>query len=271
MGAVRDDNFIVEHGWMINRLELKGNELRIYAIIYGFSQTEGTWFTGGLQYLADWVRGTKQGVIGNLKALIEKGLIEKQETITNGVKLCSYRATGFNGIQQSLTGHSTKFNGGIQQSLTPPVKESLPNNISSKDIQKDMEKDNEGGQAPTPPPAKKTTKKAKADTEAILARYTSDPATLELLREWLKVRKAKRAPETEKALTLNLDKLDKLAKESGLAVPAYLEAVIARGWAAFFAIKDGPRPAGGGYQRPQQERSRIKTEADYAAGLQGWG
>ena len=28
---------------------------------------------------------------------------------------------------------------------------------------------------------------------------------------------------------------------------------------------------GGGYQRPQPERSRIKTEADYAAGLQGWG
>ena len=155
------------------------------------------------------------------------------------------------------------MHGGMQQSCTNNIGDNIPDNIPDK---KDI-----GGQAPTPPPEKKSTKRVKADTEAILARYTSDPATLELLREWLKVRKAKRAPETENALTLNLDKLDKLAQESGLSVPAYLEAVIARGWAAFFAIKDGPRPVGGGYQRPQQERSRIKTEADYAAGLQGWG
>lgn len=274
MGAVRDENFIVEHGWMINRLGLKGNELRVYAIIYGFSQAEGTWFTGGLQYLADWVSGTKQGVINNLKALAEKGFIEKRETVNNGVKLCAYRSTDLNGIQQSLTGYSTKLNGGIQQSLTPPVQQSLPNNISTKDTQKDMEKDIEGGQAPTQP-AKRSTKKAKADTEALLARYTSDPATLELLREWLKVRKAKRAPETEKALTLNLDKMDKLASESGLSVPAYLEAVIMRGWAAFYPIRETAQRPGGGFQPPQQERSRIKTESEHAAGQHasgfGWG
>ena len=277
MSAVRDDNFVVEHGWMVNRLQLKGNDLRVYAIIYGFSQTGGQEFTGNLQYLADWVNGTKQGVQKNLKSLLDRGLIKKREYFTNGVKQCAYRATELppmqqsctghatelhEGMQQSCTGHATELHGGIQQSCTNNIGDNIPDNIPDK---KEI-----GGQAPTPPLEKKSTKKAKADTEAILARYTTDPATLELLREWLKVRKAKRAPETEKALTLNLDKLNALAQESGLAVPAYLEAVIARGWAAFYAIKDG-RPAGGGFQRPQPERSRIKSEADYAAGLQGWG
>jgi len=161
------------------------------------------------------------------------------------------------------TGCSQNDNGGVIKTATNNIGDNIPDNIPDKK--------ESGGQAPTPPPEKESTKKAKADTETILARYTTDPATLELLREWLKVRKAKRAPQTEKALTLNLDKLDKLAQESGLSVPAYLEAVIARGWAAFFAIKEAQRPVGGGYQRPQPERSRIKSEADYAAGLQGWG
>lgn len=277
MSAVRDDNFVVEHGWMVNRLQLKGNDLRVYAIIYGFSQTGGQEFTGNLQYLADWVNGTKQGVQKNLKVLLDRGLIKKREYFTNGVKQCAYRATELppiqqsctgcatelhGGMQQSCTGYATELHGGMQQSCTNNIGDNIPDNIPDK---KEI-----GGQAPTPPPEKKSTKKAKADTEAILARYTTDPATLELLREWLKVRKAKRAPQTEKALTLNLDKLDALAQESGLAVPAYLEAVIARGWAAFYAIKDA-RPVGGGFQRPQPERSRIKSEADYAAGLQGWG
>lgn len=278
MGAVRDDNFIVEHGWMINQLELKGNELRIYAIIYGFSQTDGTWFSGGLQYLADWVSGTKQGVIKNLKALEEKGCIEKRESITNGVKQCAYRATRFNGVKQSLTGYATEFNGGIQQSLTPPIKQSLTNNISIKDTSKDI--DNKEGEALTPspvplePPKRKSGKAYKLtapEIEAILARYAPSPAALELLRDWLNVRKAKRAPETEKALTLNLVKLDRLAMESGLTVEGYLEAVIARGWAAFFPIHE--TRAGG--QAPVNIRSRVKTEAEHAAGqtasgLGGW-
>lgn len=272
MGAVRDNNFFVVHGWMINRLGLKGNELQIYAIIYGFSQAKDTEFTGSLQYLADWVGLTRQNTLRRLQSLVDKGLLIKADIFTNGVKTCKYTcvaetATGCcrndnGGVAETATGCCRNGNEGVAKTATNNIGDNIPDIIPDK---KDI-----GGQAPTPPPEKKSAKKAQADTEAILARYTTDPATLELLREWLKVRKAKRAPQTEKALTLNLDKLDALAQESGLAVPAYLEAVIARGWAAFYAIKDG-RSVGGGFQRPQPERSRIKSEADYAAGLQGWG
>ena len=279
MSAVRDNNFFVVHGWMINRLGLKGNELQVYAIIYGFSQAEGTEFTGNLQYLADWTNATRRTALNSLQGLVEKGLLIKEDVYNNGVKACKYRCfldacAGENtspGVVKNLHRGGENTSPGVVKNLHQGGEKTAPNNISHNIPDNISDKKEIGGQAPTPPPEKKSTKKPKADTEAILARYTTDPETLELLREWLKVRKAKRAPQTEKALTLNLDKLDKLAQESGLSVPAYLEAVIARGWAAFFAIKDGQRPAGGGYQRPQPERSRIKSEADYAAGLQGWG
>ena len=122
---------------MVNELNLKGNELLIYAIIYGFTQLDNQEFKGSLQYLADWTNSTKQGVIKNLKSLIDKGLIEKKETIFNNVKFIYYYATKFNTIKQSLTGYSTKFNGGIQQSLPNNINNNIEDNIKeniSKDI-----------------------------------------------------------------------------------------------------------------------------------------
>lgn len=59
-----------------------------------------------------------------------------------------------------------------------------------------------------------------------------------LLQEWLKVRKAKRAAMTDKAIELNLQKLNELADKSNLSVADYLKEVIMRGWQAFYEIKD---------------------------------
>lgn len=129
------------------------------------------------------------------------------------------------------------------------------------DIDKDLDKeDTTGAPAPISPPEPKPKKKAKVDTEEIFSRYTQDEKTLGLLREWLKVRKAKRAPETEKALTLNLDKLHTLAAESGMNDADYLEGVIARGWAAFYPLESGWK------RQAAPDRSRVKTEAEHAAG-----
>lgn len=65
----------------------------------------------------------------------------------------------------------------------------------------------------------------------------------ELLEEWLKVRKAKRAAMTDRAIQMNIDKLDKLAAESNMSVVEYLSEVICRGWAAFFVINNYSKPA----------------------------
>ena len=37
---IKNENYVLIQGWMINELKLKGNELLIYALIYGFSQAE---------------------------------------------------------------------------------------------------------------------------------------------------------------------------------------------------------------------------------------
>lgn len=74
----------------------------------------------------------------------------------------------------------------------------------------------------------------------------------DLLFAWLEVRKAKRAVNTEKAIQLNLSKLDKLAQQSNMSVKEYLEQVIARSWSAFFVINNynGNKPQ---EQKPAQK------------------
>ena len=116
---VKSINFITIHGWMRTKLGLKGNDLLVYAIIFGFTQIESHRFSGSLQYLADWCGATKQGIVKNLNTLIEKGLIKKEDRYFNGVKYVEYYATQFNGSPTQLVD-------GIQQSL--------PNNIDNKSI-----------------------------------------------------------------------------------------------------------------------------------------
>lgn len=136
---VKDENYISIQGWMVTKLGLKGNELLIYAIIYGFSQTEDQTFNGSLQYLADWTNSTKQGVTKNLKALVEKGYIIKKDKYINNVKFCEYYATKLDtvynsvaqGMQQSLTGYTTKFNTGMQQSLTNNINDNIINKLDN--------------------------------------------------------------------------------------------------------------------------------------------
>lgn len=116
---VKDENFITIQGWMVSQLELKGNELMVYAIIYGFTQDGESIYKGGLQYLANWTNSTKQGITNNLKSLVEKGYIEKIEETINNVKFANYRIVPLEDI--------SKFNG-IKKSLIP-IKKSLINNI----------------------------------------------------------------------------------------------------------------------------------------------
>ena len=78
MGKVKDDNYYITYGWMINQLQLKGNELQIFAIIYGFSQNNKKDFNGATTYLAEWIGGTKRTVITVLQKLVEKKLLIKE-------------------------------------------------------------------------------------------------------------------------------------------------------------------------------------------------
>lgn len=131
---VKRENFITVQGWMLTDLKLKGNELIIYACIYGFSQAENQVFNGSLQYLADWTNSTKRSVMNCLKSLEEKGFIVKKENYINGVKFCEYYATKFTGgMEKSSLGDETKFTGGMEQSSPNNISYNPDNKIEKKD------------------------------------------------------------------------------------------------------------------------------------------
>ena len=115
---ISKENYINIQGWMVTELNLKGNELIIYACIYGFSQAEGQAFSGRLKYLADWTNSTKYGVTKCLKALIEKGYIVKDEEYINNVKCCKHRTVNPDEVCNKVDHYATKLHGGMQQSCT---------------------------------------------------------------------------------------------------------------------------------------------------------
>lgn len=92
MSAVKDNNFIAIQGWMRTKLNLKGNELLIYALIYGFSQDENSKFSGTRRYIAEWCGCSLKTVDNTIASLLAKKLIVKHEKHVNGIRMCDYTA-----------------------------------------------------------------------------------------------------------------------------------------------------------------------------------
>lgn len=92
MAAVKDNNFISIQGWMRTKLNLKGYELIVYALIYGFSQDENSKFSGTRRYIAEWCGCSLRTVDNTLASLLAKKLIVKHEKYVNGVRACDYAA-----------------------------------------------------------------------------------------------------------------------------------------------------------------------------------
>lgn len=74
---LKRDNYINIMGWMVTDLGLSGNDLLIYAIIFGFSQDGDSIFMGDRNYLAEWCNASLATVKRSLKYLRDRGLIEQ--------------------------------------------------------------------------------------------------------------------------------------------------------------------------------------------------
>lgn len=95
---MRNENFYVVQGWMMSELNLSGNELTCYAIIFGATQGGQTVFRESRNYLSEWMNVTLPTVDKALSSLVEKGYLAKKSEIVNGVKFNAYRATYFDFI-----------------------------------------------------------------------------------------------------------------------------------------------------------------------------
>lgn len=102
---MRNENFITIQGWMVNELELSGNDLICYAVIYGFSQDDNYW-EGSQTYLSEWLGISRRTTIDVLNRLILNGHIDKQEYEVNKVKFCKYKAVvpNFTRCEESAQG-----------------------------------------------------------------------------------------------------------------------------------------------------------------------
>lgn len=124
-------NYLVIESWMVNELKLKGNSLLLYALIYGFSQTEKQVCTCGIDYMRAWTNSSKQGVLNALDQLIQAGLVERVYDVDSDGRIAAYRAIGQESLpnsqrktgQESLPNASEKG----QQSVPKKGQESLPN------------------------------------------------------------------------------------------------------------------------------------------------
>ena len=130
---VRDDNFFLVSGWMLNRLGLKGTALHVFAIIYGFSQDGEGSFTGSLQYLCDFTNTTKKPVIKALKELTDMGYVLKTENTINGVKFNTYKTSPL--VVEKLHRGSGEITPGVVEKVHRGSGETPPNN---KDINKPL-------------------------------------------------------------------------------------------------------------------------------------
>jgi len=188
--------------------DLKANEKLLYGEITSLTQKSGKCFASN-NYFAELYGVAKETVSGWISNLEKKGYIKRDIIYKEGTKEIINRYITINEYP-------------INEKINTPINEKIKDNTTSNNTTS----------------TNKERKKDNATFDEIINKFSENDETRLLLREWLKVRKLKRAPLTNYAINLNLNKLHNLAKESNLSVNKYLEEVIARGWQAFYAINN---------------------------------
>lgn len=91
METVKRERYICIQEFMVRDLGLKGNELIVYALLYGFSQDGEQYFSGSLNYIANWINASKSTAQSIVKSLLGKGFLVKKDNYVNNVKFCEYK------------------------------------------------------------------------------------------------------------------------------------------------------------------------------------
>lgn len=134
-------DYIVIQGWMINDLNLNGNELLAYALIYGFTKDGESEYTGSINYLSNWLNCTRKTAINVLQELVNKNLIKKTQIEVSKVLFNKYAIV--TPVVQNLHQGSVKntLGGSIDSTLGGSVK-ITPNNTNINNTNIDKTKDN---------------------------------------------------------------------------------------------------------------------------------
>lgn len=103
--------YINIQGFMVQNLGLSGNELLVYAVVYGFSQDNASLYYGGYKYLAEALNINKDTARNVLNKLVEKGLVIKiKNELQNGITFNTYKA------DLSKINPTENYTGGVKNS-----------------------------------------------------------------------------------------------------------------------------------------------------------
>ena len=162
------------------------------------------------------------------KILEKAGLIETKVTYIQGTmtRCKHFKLCGDYSLSES---EETLLSVSQETSLSVSAETSLSNNNNHTVIIKHNNN-------------KKETYKEKAPTEIdrIVSEYTDNPDLVEVLKDFAKSRKAIKAPLTDRAMKICLNKLDSLADTDERKIRV-VEQSIERGWKGFFELKDEPK------------------------------
>ena len=206
--------YIVIQDWMISDLQLKGNELLTYALIYGFSQDGESEFKGSLKYISEFLGVSKRTAQRSIENLVDRGIVEKRVEEISGVKFNRYMAheKADTPIDKMTTGYSQNDHGGIDKMTTNNTNIYNTNNNASNNTK---DKD-------TP------------------ARYFDDEELNNKFLEFLSMRKKIRKPvRTDRALKALLKKLHELSGGDVSLMKQTIDQSLDKEWLGFFELKTG--------------------------------
>ena len=230
---MENTDFLNIQGWMINELNLKGNELIIYALIYGFTKDGVSEFRGSRQYMADWTNSSVRSVQNVVNSLVNKGMIEKNNHIN---KYGSLETSGYKAInvpklsseKNSLV--EKKVHEGSEKSSSPLEKKvhegseksshnNIDNNISNNIVyikEKNIKKES---------------------VNSVIAEYTESKELQDALHDFVDMRTKVRKPLTVRAMKLSLNELDKLAVDDVTKI-AIVNQSIVHSWLTFYKLQN---------------------------------
>ena len=215
---MENTDFVNIQGWMINELNLKGNELIIYALIYGFTKDGVSEFRGSRQYMADWTNTSVRSVQNVVNSLVDKRMIEKNNHIN---KYGSLETSGYKAI--NVPKLSSEKNSLVEKKVHEGSEKSSHNNIDNNidnnivDIKEKNIK--------------------KESVNSVIAEYTENKDLQDALHDFVDMRTKARKPLTVRAMKLSLNELDKLAVDDFTKI-AIVNQSIMHNWLTFYKLQN---------------------------------
>ena len=247
---------------MVEGLGLRGSELLVYALVNGYSQGGRGMFTGSLEHVAAVCGISRRTAARVLASLVDTGRLEKVQYEVNGVRYTSYKVAGAAGdaapepVDTPCAGMST-----AEDKVSRGSAKMAPNNKRKENKEKSISSSDED---------KIDTKKGRVSVrskfEEGLIELGITPETAEA---WIRVRRAKRAVNSEIALKGIAREIGK----TGRSAEECAQLAVEQSWQGFNAVwaerfwnpqrhaapqQSAPRPED--YERVKQEVIRRVHE-----------